>query len=74
MNTPEEPAQGRIADLPLEERRSLEIEKERELADGLMRRHMHIATFRQRYLAVQFARALRAGPALRALTTKLRGG
>ena len=61
---------GRIADMPLAERRSLEVEKQRELDDGLTRRHLHVATYQQSYLAVQFGRLLRAGPALAA---KLRG-
>ena len=58
---PEEPVQGRIADLPLEERRRLEVEKQRELLDGLTRRLLDIATYRERYHAVQFARVLSMG-------------
>ena len=57
---------GRIADLPLDERRKLEIEKQRELADGLASRHLHITMYQQRYLAAQLAR-------VPALAAKLRG-
>jgi hypothetical protein len=52
---------GRIADLPLEERRRLEVGKQRELQEGLDRRLVSIATYRQRYLADQFARLLSIG-------------
>ena len=61
---------GRIADLPLPERRSADVEWQRELDEGLTRRHLHRARYRAAYLAVQLARLLRAGPALAA---KLRG-
>lgn len=54
----------RTADLPLSVRRGLEVEKQRELNDGLTRRHLSIAMDRRRYLAVQLARVLRTGPAL----------
>lgn len=57
---------GRIADLPLEERRRLDIESQTEIADGLMRRHVAEAEYERRYLAVQFHRLLRVGPALAA--------
>jgi hypothetical protein len=60
MNDMPEDQHG-IADLPLSVRRSLEIEKQRELGEGLTRRHLDIATYRQRYLAVQFARVLSMG-------------
>lgn len=59
-----------LADLPRDKRERLEVEKQREIQDGLTRRHLSIATFRQRYLADQFARILSVGPALAA---KLRG-
>ena len=52
---------ARIADLPLSARRKLEVEKQREIHDGLATRHLSIATYRQRYLAAQFARVLRMG-------------
>jgi hypothetical protein len=68
-DTPDEAASRRTADLPLSVRRRLEIEKQRELSAGLNRRHIALAEYRQRYLAVQFARALRVAPAL---TAKLR--
>ena len=61
---------GRIADLPLETRREQEVEKQRELEEGLSRRHVANAEYDRRYLAVQFDRLLRAGQALGA---KLRG-
>lgn len=41
---------GRTADLPLDERRGLEVEKERELQDGLIRRHLHIAAYDRAYV------------------------
>ena len=61
---------GRAADLPLDERRSLEAEKQRELGDGLMRRHVADSQYKRQYLAVHLARVLRIAPALSA---KLRG-
>ena len=51
---------GRMADLPLEERRALEVERQRELEEGLTRRHVANATYERSYLAVQFERILRA--------------
>jgi hypothetical protein len=60
-----------LADLPLEARRAREVETQREIQDGLTRRHLADAAFARAYLAVQFARVLRAGPALAA---KLRWG
>lgn len=60
----------RIADLPLEERRRLDIEWQHELDEGLTRRHVVNAHYEASYLATQFARFLRFGPALAA---KLRG-
>lgn len=62
----DKPTRGRIADLPLEERRRQDMETQRELADGLMRRHVANATYRQRYLAAQAGR-------IPALAAKLRG-
>lgn len=60
-----------LADLPLEARRALEIEADREIQDGLTRRHLAEAAFAQTDQAVQFDRLLRAGPVIAA---KLRGG
>ncbi len=57
---------ARIADLPLSVRRELEVEWQRELNDGLTRRHLDNAGYRQQYLAAQFARVLRVEPALKA--------
>jgi hypothetical protein len=54
---------GRLADLPLEERRAQEIEKRRELDEGLTRRHLANAAYEQAYRDVQFDRVLRAGRA-----------
>lgn len=62
----DEPTRGRTADLPLEDRRRLEVENQRDLADGLMRRHVAESEYKRRYLAVQLARLQRAGPALAA--------
>jgi len=62
---------ARLADLPLEERRRLEVEKQREVGEGLMRRHVAESQYQRLYLAAQLAHALRAGPALAA---KLGGG
>jgi hypothetical protein len=61
---------GRIADLPLAERRALEVQKERELDEGLTRRHVANAHYERSYLGFHLARLLRMGPAFAA---KLRG-
>ena len=53
--------QGRLADLSLDERQRLEIEKQRELQDGLTNRHVADATERAAHLAVNFARTLGLG-------------
>ena len=50
-----------LADLPLDVRRAREIETQRELHDGLTRRHLDNAAFAQAYNAVQFDRVLRMG-------------
>ena len=50
-----------LADIPLDVRRARDVETQRELNDGLIRRHLRIAEYRQRYLAVQFARVLSMG-------------
>lgn len=69
-----EPTEGVVpqglADLPLDARRARDVEMHREMDDGLTRRHLSIQRYAQSYLAVQFARVLRVGPALAA---KLRG-
>lgn len=69
MNDMPEDQHG-IADLPLSVRRRQEVEKQRELQDGLDRRDLNNATDRQQYLAAQLSLLLRIGPALAA---KLRG-
>jgi hypothetical protein len=66
----DEPTRGRTADLPLEDRRRSEVERQCELDEGLTRRHVADSQYQRRYLAVQLANALRVGPALAA---KLRG-
>ena len=58
-DTPED--QHGLADEPLSVRRRKDVEKQREIQDGLTSRHLSIATYRQRYLAAQFARVLRMG-------------
>jgi hypothetical protein len=47
---------ARIADLPLENRRVQEIEKQRELAEGLTSRHMAEAAYDRGFRAYQLAR------------------
>ena len=61
---------ARIADLPLSARRQIEVERQQEIQDGLMRRHVQNATADRDILAAQFAAILRVGPSLAA---KLRG-
>ncbi len=54
----------------------LEVERQRELGDGLTRRHLAVEEYRQRYFAAQFACVLRVGPTLRAALERIgrRGG
>ncbi|MDE2562559.1 MAG: hypothetical protein KGL48_09985 [Sphingomonadales bacterium] len=52
---------GRLADLPLSERRALEIAKQREIADGLTRAHVQNALERDVFAAANFARAIKFG-------------
>jgi hypothetical protein len=61
----------RLADLPREQREELEADRQREIQDGLTRRHVADATREQQHAAANFARFLREGPALAA---KLREG
>ena len=61
---------ARFADLPLADRRQLEVDQQQEIQEGLMRRHLENGAEQQRILAAQFAHVLRVGPALAA---KLRG-
>lgn len=58
-DTPDVAVPKGLADLPLSVRRRLAVAWERELDDGLTRRHLTDATYEQRNLAVQFARVLR---------------
>ena len=53
-----------LADLPLEERRQLEVERQRELAEGTMRSHVEVAEYQQHHAAVMFARALAVLPTI----------
>jgi hypothetical protein len=69
----DEPKQGRTADLPLEDRRAQEIEKRRELDEGLTRRHLAAASYERAYAADQLARAVRMGPALKAARGERKG-
>lgn len=73
-DAPVGPTGGRLADLPLSDRRRLGAEKQRELDEGLTRAHLQTACDRQRYAAAQFARLLRAGPALGAALQRIRKG
>ncbi|HSX53887.1 MAG TPA: hypothetical protein VLG14_01190 [Sphingomonas sp.] len=57
----DKPGAPRLADLPREERERLEVENQREIQDGLTRRHVSIAADQQRYLAVQLARVAAMG-------------
>lgn len=59
--TPNEPGRDRTADVPLAERRRMEVEQQRELQEGLNRRLVSNARDRQLYLADQFARVLSMG-------------
>lgn len=57
-------ANARIADLPLSERRQIDVEKALALQEGLTRNHLAVARERHLLDLVYFDRALRAGPAL----------
>ena len=59
-----------LADEPIEARREAEIVRQREIEEGLMRRHVAIASDERALAAAKFAILMRAGPALAA---KLRG-
>ncbi len=67
MSPPPEEARGRLADLPLAERRRIDAEKHRKLDEALTRRHVADAGYQRRYLAGQLVTAL-------ALAAKLRAG
>ena len=56
-----------LADLPTDERRARDVERDRELSEGLTRRHVTNADYARRYLAHQLDRLLRAAPVLGAL-------
>jgi hypothetical protein len=60
MSAPEAP-KGRLADLPLDERRTLDEAKQRELEDGFTRRHVQNARERDASSAANLARALKHG-------------
>lgn len=54
-----------LADLPLEERRRIEVEWQRELNEGLTRAHLQGANFRAAYLAHELGRAIALAATLR---------
>lgn len=58
MSAPTPAPQGRTADLPLAERRAIEEAKQRELDEGLTRRHVKNARERDLLAAANLARAL----------------
>lgn len=60
MSASEAP-KGRLADLPLDERRALDEAKQRELEDGFARRHVQNAREREAMAAANLARALKHG-------------
>lgn len=60
-----------LADQPLEVRRARETVVDREIQDGLTRRHLAIAGGQRAFAAANFATLVRVAPALAA---KLRGG
>lgn len=58
-----EPAVPRgLADLPLEVRRAREVERDRDIQDGLTRRHLAVAADERAYAAVDLARAIAVAP------------
>lgn len=70
-DAPDNSLSHRTADLPLAARRRLDVEWQRDLGDGLTRRHLAVEQYRQRYVAAQLARALHVGPALKAALDRL---
>jgi hypothetical protein len=55
---------ARLADEPLAVRREAEIIRQREIADGMQRRHVLMAEEARIYAEVNFARFLKHGPAI----------
>ena len=60
-----------LADLPLEMRMARAVENDREIQEGLIRRHLAVAADESAYAAAQFARVLRIGPEI---ASKLQDG
>lgn len=60
-DAPQEAVPHGLADLPLATRRNLDVEKQRNLTEGLTSRHLSNAAIEQQYLTAQFARVLRLG-------------
>lgn len=60
-----------LADLPLDARRAIETEVDREIQDGLTNRHLALSAEERAFAAANFATLKRVAPALAA---KLRGG
>jgi hypothetical protein len=56
-----------LADLPTDERRARDVARDRELGEGLTRRHVTNADYARRHIAHQFDRLLRAAPVLGSL-------
>ena len=65
------PQNARIADEPIEARREGEIARQREIGEGIKRRHLAIAADERAFAAANFETLLRVAPTLAA---KLRGG
>lgn len=70
MTDPTDAIPPGLADLPLEVRRAREIEREREIEDGIARRHVVVTADERAYAAAQFARAMAVA---RDATALLRG-
>lgn len=64
------PENARLADDPIEVRRQAQITLQREIEDGMMRRHVAIGEEARFHSAVNFDRALKNG---QAIGKKLRG-
>lgn len=63
MTEPTRPAVPRgLADLPLEVRRAQEVERDRDIRDGLTRRHLAVAADERAHVAGNLARAIALAP------------
>lgn len=65
------PENARQADEPIEVRRQADIARQREIADGLMRRHVAIAEDARIDAEISFARTIQHGRAIGAALRKL---